>query len=151
MDIHHAMMVRNKPERLYEALTWPEDLSIWMDAPALARAEVGSTIEFQYDQGQRTLEMEITRLEAGRLVQWRVGQPMWPADAIALKQTITWTLTPYESSTLVDFRMQGWREDDEAYASVSYKWASFMMRLKIYMGDIREIASLLPIKGGNGF
>src|SRR5690348_9177530 len=118
MDIHHAMIVRNKPERLYEALTWPEDLSIWMDAPALARVEVGSTIEFQYDQGQRTLEMEITRLEAGRLVQWRVVQPMWPGDAIELKQPITWTLTPYESSTLVDFRMQGWREDDEAYASV---------------------------------
>ncbi len=151
MDIHHAMMVRNRPDRLYQALTRPEDLSVWMDAPATAQAEVGSMVEFQYDQGKRSLKVRVTRLEEGRLVQWRVVQPMWPADAIELEQTVTWTLTPYESSTLVDFRMQGWREDDEAYASVSYKWASFMMRLKIYMGDIREIASLLPIKGGNGF
>ena len=33
---------------------------------------------------------------------------------------ITWTLIPYESSTLVDFRMEGWPQDDDTYASVSY-------------------------------
>jgi hypothetical protein len=61
-------------------------------------------------------------------------------------QVIIWTLIPYEGSTLVDFRMEGWPQDDDGYASVSYKWAVFMMRLKIYMGDTREIASLLPIE-----
>jgi len=54
-------------------------------------------------------------------------------------------LIPYESSTPVDFRMEGWLQDDDVYASVSYKWASFMVRLKIYMGDTREIATFLPV------
>ncbi|MGZ9163679.1 MAG: SRPBCC family protein [Anaerolineales bacterium] len=142
MDIHHAMMVHNKPYRLYEALTQQSELEVWMGAPALARAEVGSTIEFQFDQGQRTLKMEVTRLEAGKQVQWRVLQPVWPIEAA--DQVVTWTLTPYESSTLVDLRMEGWPQDDDVYASVSYKWASFMVRLKIYMGDTREIATFLP-------
>jgi hypothetical protein len=104
-------------------------------------------IEFQFDQGQRTLKMEVTRLEAGKQVQWRVIQPVWPSEAAY--QVITWTLTPYESSTVVDLRMEGWPQDDDVYASVSYKWASFMMRLKIYMGDTREIATFPPVEGRN--
>jgi uncharacterized protein YndB with AHSA1/START domain len=139
MDIHHATKVRNKSDRVYEALTQQRELEIWMGAPTLARPEVGSTVEFQFDQGQRTLKMEIIRLEAGRLIRWRVIQPVWPIDAA--DQVITWTLIPYESSTLVDFRMEGWPQDDDIYASVSYKWASFMVRLKIYMGDTKEVAA----------
>lgn len=142
MDIHHAMIVRNWPERLYEALTQQDDLEIWMDALATAKPEVGSIIEFQYDQGQRTLKLEIIDLEANKKVTWRPIQPFWSDKPV--QQSITWTLTPYESSTLVDFRMEGWTQDDDTYASLSYKWASFMMRLKIYMGDTREIASLYP-------
>jgi uncharacterized protein YndB with AHSA1/START domain len=143
MDIHHAMIIRNTlPDRLYGALTQVRDLEVWMGAPTLARPEVGSTIEFQFDQGQRILKMEVTRLEVGEVVEWRVIQPVWPIDEV--NQIITWTLIPYECSTLVDFRMNGWPQDDDVYASVSYKWASFMMRLKLYMGDTRELATFLP-------
>ena len=144
MDIHHAMVVHNQPDRLYQALTQPHDLAVWMDAPTLAQPEVGSVIEFQFDQGQRILKMEIIGLEDGKLVRWRVIQPVWPIEAT--EQIVTWTLIPFEGSTLVDFRMQGWPQDDDIYASVSYKWASFMVRLKISMGDTREIVSLLPIE-----
>ena len=142
MDIHHAMMVRTSPARMFEALTTAHDLEVWMGAPTIARPEAGAVLEFHFDQGQRILKVEVTCLEAGKLVQWRVLQPVWPIEPT--EQTITWTLSPYEDFTLVDFRMQGWPQDDDVYASVSYKQASFMMRLKIYLGDTREIASLLP-------
>jgi len=33
-------------------------------------------IKFQYDEGQRTLKMEVITLEAAKQVQWRVGQPI---------------------------------------------------------------------------
>jgi uncharacterized protein YndB with AHSA1/START domain len=141
MDIHHAMVVHNQPDRLYEALTQAHDLQVWMGAPTLARPEVGSVIEFQFDQGQRILKMEIVGLEDGKLVRWRVIQPVWPMEAP--EQIVTWTLSSFAGSTMVDLRMEGWPQDDDVYASVSYKWASFMVRLKIYMGDTREIDSLL--------
>jgi uncharacterized protein YndB with AHSA1/START domain len=141
MDIHHAMVVHIQPDRLYEALTQPHDLQMWMGAPTLARPEVGSVIEFHFDQGQRILKMEIIGLEDAKLVRWRVTQPVWPIEAP--EQIVTWTLSPFEGSTLVDLRMDGWLQDDDVYASVSYKWASFMVRLKIYMGDTREIDTLL--------
>jgi uncharacterized protein YndB with AHSA1/START domain len=144
MEIHHAMIIRNVlPDKAYEALTQAHHLERWMDAPTHGQAEVGATFEFYFDQGQRVLKMEITHLEVGKLVQWRVLEPMWPIDQI--EQTITWTLTPYESSTLVDFRMAGWPFDNEIFASVSYKWALFMTRLKLYLGDTRELITLLPV------
>jgi hypothetical protein len=46
--------------------------------------------------------------------------------------------------------MEGWPQDDDTYASVSYKWASFMVRLKIYIGDRREIATFLPNEAQDG-
>lgn len=142
MDIHHAMVVHNQPDRLYAALTQPHDLTVWMGAPTLARPEVGAVIEFHFDGGQRILKVAITGLEEGKQVRWRVTQPVWPTEAT--EQTITWTLLPFHGSTLVDLRMAGWPQDDDTYASVSYKLASFMVRLKVYMGDTREIATFLP-------
>ena len=148
MNIHHATIIHNQPGSVYEALIQPQALEVWMGAPTIARPEVGSSIEFQYDQGKRTLKVEITRLEAGKLVQWRVIQPVWPGEAAS--QVITWTLSPYENNTLVDFCMDGWSRDDGVYASVSYKWASFMMRLRVYMGDTRDIAPFLSGEQNQG-
>jgi len=148
MDIHHAMIIRNVlPDKVYDALTQAGDLQMWMDAPTYTQREVGSTVEFHFDQGQRVLKMEITRLEMSRQVQWQVIQPVWPIDEA--DQIITWTLTPYESSTLVDFRMVGWPQDDDVFASVSYKWALFMLRLKYYLGDTRDLETLLPTTDKN--
>ncbi len=142
MDIHHAMIVHNQPNRLYQALTQPTDLEVWLGAPVIAKPEVGSMIEVLYGQGQtpsRALKLEITHLEVEKLVQWKVIQPMWPIEGA--DQFITWTLTPFEENTLIDFRLGGWLRDDDVFASVSYKWAAFMLRLKVYMGDTRDIAT----------
>ena len=142
MVIHHAMVVHNQPDRLYEALTQPRDLAVWMGAPILGQSEVGAVIECHFDQGRRILKLAITDLEDGKLVRWRVVQPVWPIEEV--EQTITWTLLPFHGSTLVDFRMEGWPQDDDIYASVSYKWASFMVRLKVSMGDTREVLTVAP-------
>lgn len=141
MVIHHAMVVHTQPRRLYEALIEPRDLAVWMGAPTVAEPNVGSVIEVHHDQGQRVLKMAITDLEDSKLVRWRVVQPVWPSDAA--EHLITWTLQPFHGSTLVDFRMDGWPRDDDTYASVSYKWASFMVRLKLYLGDMREMTTFL--------
>ena len=69
MDIRHAMIVRNnKPDRLFAALTQQSELEVWMGAPTLARPEIGATLEFQFDQGRRTLKLEVIDLEAGKQV-----------------------------------------------------------------------------------
>ena len=153
MDIHHGMAVRAaEPERLYKALTRQDDLATWMGVPTLARPEVGSFVEFRINQGKSIMQMEVIRLETDSLVQWRQIQPIWQTSkGVSMQdQIITWTLsTPWESGTLVDFRMNGWLEDGEAYSSNSFKWASLMLRLRIYMGDTRDVIGLIPFISGN--
>lgn len=153
MDIHHGMAVRAaEPERLYKALTRQDDLAVWMGVPTLARPEVGSLVEFRINQGKSIMQMEVIRLETDSLVQWRQIQPIWQTSkGVSMQdQIITWTLsTPWESGTLVDFRMHGWLEDGEAYSSNSFKWASLMLRLRIYMGDTRDVIGLVPFINGN--
>lgn len=141
MDIHHEMIILNTPERVYEAITNADDLSLWIGASFVGRADVGSVIEIQFEK--RTMKLEISGLEVGRKIKWRVIEPMWPMEGIDQAQVITWTLEPFEVNTLVKFRMEGWPRDDGVYASVSYKWATFMMRLKVYMGDTREIEGFM--------
>jgi hypothetical protein len=148
MDIHHAMVVHNHPRRLYEVLTQPRDLTIWMGAPMVGEPDVGSLIAFHYDQGQRILKLAITDLQDSKLVRWRVVAPVWQREAT--EQVITWALLPFHGSTLMDFRMDGWPQDDDTYASVSYKWASFMVRLKVYMGDTRELATFFAADSQEG-
>lgn len=148
MDIHHACVIRTGIERAYEALTRPGDLSAWMDAAVEGVPEVGAEIAFLYDQGRRALKVQVTRLEAPHQVQWRVVQPIWPSTGV--EQEVTFMLsTPWEAGVLLDFRMTGWPGDDDDYASVSYKWACFLFRLKVFLGDRREIASLLPLLSGS--
>lgn len=87
MDIHHAMIVRSSPERVFAALTRPEELSIWMAAPAViqppGQAAVGSIIEFQYRHGpkpehtQRPLIVQVTGLELNQLVRWQIIKGVW--------------------------------------------------------------------------
>ena len=153
MDIHHGMAVRAaEPERLYKALTRQDDLAAWMGVPTLARPEVGSLVEFRINQGKSIMQMEVIRLEVDSLVQWRQIRPIWQTGSgiSMLDQIITWTLsTPWENGTLVDFRMSEWLEDGEAYSSNSFKWASLMLRLRIYMGDTRDVIDLIPFIIGN--
>jgi len=148
MDIHHAMIVRASPEQVFHALNHVEDLATWMAAPTTisppGQAAAGSVIALQYGP-QRSLIVQVTAMEMERLVRWQISQAMWQRNQPELPQAATWTLTPYESSTLVDLRMDGWGEEEEAFASVSYKWASFMMRLKIYLGDLREILDMVDV------
>ena len=153
MDIHHGMAVRAaEPARLYKALTRQDDLAVWMGVPTLAQPEVGSFLEFRINQGKSIMQMEVIRLEQDSLVQWRQIRPIWQTstEVSMPDQIITWTLsTPWESGTLVDFRMGGWLEDGEAYSSNSFKWASLMLRLRVYMGDTRDVTDLIPFISGN--
>ena len=141
MDIHHAMVIHTQPHRVFAALTQPAHLATWMDAPTITYHEADALLELHYDQGQRSLKLFVSdRQDTGR-VQWRVVQPIWPPQPE--EQCMTWTFQPFHGSTLVDMRLDGWLQDDDIYASVSYKLASFMVRLKLYLGDMRELHTLL--------
>jgi uncharacterized protein YndB with AHSA1/START domain len=132
MDIQHAMMVRTGGQEIYRALTEGSALSGWFGTECLAEPRVGSAVEVRFhDRHGYSLKFEVTDLEPGSRVGWRVVKaiPSWDD----FPSTLTWTLTPYESSTIVHLRHSGWPEDHEAFPSVSFKWAEYMMALRTYL------------------
>lgn len=141
MEIHHEYIIHSTPARVYQALTGTSDLAVWLGAPVTGTVARGEVIAIAFDRG--TMQLEIAGLEEGRQVQWRVIQPMWPMEGIHQEQVVTWTVEPYQENTLVSLRMTGWPRDDGVFASVSYRWANFMFRLKVYLGDERELTGLM--------
>lgn len=141
MDIHHEYIIHNTPTRVYQALTDTADLAVWLGAPVSGKVAPGEVIAIDFERGP--MQLEISALEEGRQVQWRVIRPMWPMEGIHQEQVVTWTIEPYEVNALVSLRMSGWPRDDGVFASVSYRWANFMFRLKVYLGDEREIEGLM--------
>lgn len=132
MDILHAMMVRSTPQKIYQALTEQEGLSGWFGPECRAETRVGSLVEIYFhNRHHYSLKFEITDLEPGSRVVWKVTQaiPSWDD----FPSMLTWTLYPYESSTIVHLRHSGWPEGHEAFPSVSFKWAEFMIALRAYI------------------
>jgi uncharacterized protein YndB with AHSA1/START domain len=132
MDILHAMMVRSGPQEIYRALTEPEGLSAWFGPECRAEPRVGSPVEVMFhDRHNYSLEFEVIDLEPGARVVWKVIRaiPGWDD----FPSTVAWTLILHESSTIVELRHSGWPDGHEAYPSVSFKWAEFMIALRVYV------------------
>lgn len=145
-EINGLILDHRLPDAGVDRNTSDDEMDILWEFSLPLHATVSSmNITYNHIIGQRIFAVEITRLDPGKQVQWRIVQPIWETEAV--NQKVTWTLEPYENSTLVDCVMNGWSADDEAYPSVSFKWATFMMRLKIFLGDLREFTNYSPLPG----
>jgi uncharacterized protein YndB with AHSA1/START domain len=126
------MMVRSGPVPVYRALTEGKGLSAWLAPECRARPEVGSPVEVIFhDRHGYSLVFMVAALEPDAQVVWEVVRAIPSWDDFA--STLTWTLFPYESSTIVELRHAGWPEGHEAFPSVSFKWAEYMMALRAYI------------------
>jgi uncharacterized protein YndB with AHSA1/START domain len=132
MDIQHAMMVRSDPQEIYRALTEPDGLSAWFGPECRAAPRVRSPVEVIFhDRHNYTLEFEVMDLEPGARVVWKVVWAISSWDDFP--STVFWRLIPYEGSTIVELRHSGWPDGHEAYPSVSFKWAEFMIALRTHV------------------
>jgi uncharacterized protein YndB with AHSA1/START domain len=140
MEILLEMAVRVSPDRVYAALTEREGLVAWLAPDVTAEPRPGSIAEFRFDGGKRVMRVEIVTLDPGRKVGWRVLEGVWQVtegreSGESGKGLITWELSsPFgPERCLVHFRHDGWETAEGAFASVNFKWATFMMNLKTYL------------------
>jgi uncharacterized protein YndB with AHSA1/START domain len=131
MDIVHEMIARTHPEVVYRALTESSGLESWFAPEVQAQPQVGSIAEFWFDDGTRSIKVEIQELVPDSKVVWKIlqGMPGWD-DVLGI---ITWTLTLVEWGTIVHFRHSGWPSQEGAFPSLNFKWATFMSRMKAYV------------------
>ncbi|HEX2913150.1 MAG TPA: SRPBCC domain-containing protein [Chloroflexia bacterium] len=128
-DILHEVVIEAEPDKVYAALTEQESLARWWTRQATAEPEVGSVDQFVFNGGRFTIKMEITELEQGKKVAWKVrqGAPHWQGTQVS------WQLTPVEHGTSLLFGHLGFASTDGSFPSTSYTWATYITSLKAYL------------------
>lgn len=119
------------PQRVYNALTQPEEIGHWWTNDLNVTPEVGSLAEFRFGEwGDFVMRFEVAKLEQYERVCWifRFGPPTWNGTSI------TWQLAPVQNGTTLLFTQDGFSQVDEAYVnSVRGNWAYFLDSLKSYL------------------
>jgi|SRR6266567_4353317 len=78
------------PQRVFNALTRPDEIARWWTDDLSAKPEVGSLAEFRFRQGAAVLQLEVTDLDTDEKVSWITRQgPIANWE----RTSITWQLT----------------------------------------------------------
>lgn len=126
-----AFMIEASPQRVWNALTQPDEIGHWWTNDLNVTPEVGSLAEFRFGEwGKFLVRVEIAELESDRCVRWlsrRGPAPHWDGTSV------TWHLEPISHGTRVSFNHEGFAQADERYATTSAWWEHFLVSLKSYL------------------
>ncbi|HLW03660.1 MAG TPA: SRPBCC domain-containing protein [Ktedonobacterales bacterium] len=125
------LTIEAAPQRVWAALTQPNEIGHWWTNDLNATPEVGSLAEFRFGEwGDFVVRFEIAELEPDKTVRWlsRFGPaPHWKGTSV------TWSLAPVQHGTQVVFTHDGFAQADERYAMTSAWWEHFLVSLKSYL------------------
>jgi uncharacterized protein YndB with AHSA1/START domain len=129
-DIVQELTIEATPENVFHALTLPDGITGWWSNHVTAEPKVGSLTEVRFENGG-IFKMEITDLEVGKKVQWRVrlSPHNWEGS------TITWDLTPISKGTRLLFGQHDLTVGDTGYSIEETRagWEYFLGSLKSYL------------------
>ena len=113
------------PEKIWRALTQPHLIEEWLMKNDF-QPVVGHSFNLRGDWG--AVDCRVLELEPNRTLSYT-----W--DAMGLKSTVTWTLTPKGAGTTLRMEQAGFRTDQEqAYQGAKYGWQKFFAGLEQVLG-----------------
>ena len=126
-SIKHYLVIKAKPEKVYNAITKTGGLKSWWTAGANADEKIGGTAEFIF--GERYYnKMEIIKLQPNKIVEWECleGDKEW------IGTTFLFDLEEKDDTTILRFSHNNWREETDFFASCNFNWGYYMNSLKLY-------------------
>jgi len=113
--------IAHPPEKIWRALTQPHLIAEWLMNNDFAPV-VGHSFKFSADCG--SVDCRVGTVEPNRSLAYS-----W--DAMGLESTVTWTLVPSGSGTLLRMEQAGFRRDQEqAYQGAKIGWRHFFASLE---------------------
>ncbi len=129
--IVEELTIAAAPERVWGALTQPDEIGHWWTNDLNATPEVGSLAEFRFGEwGDFVLRFEVAELDEGSKVHWisRLSPvAQWAGTSV------TWQLTPVQSGTMVVFTHEGIAQVNKKYEWTRVWWEHFLASLKSYL------------------
>jgi uncharacterized protein YndB with AHSA1/START domain len=128
-EIIQELTIEATPENVFHALTTSDGIAGWWSNLATAEPKVGSLTEVRFESG--VMQMEITNLEVGKKVHWKVK--LSPHDWEG--STITWDLTPTSKGTSLLFGQHNLMVGPTGYSIEETRagWEYFLESLKSYL------------------
>ena len=130
------------PQRVWSALTQPDEIGHWWTNDLNATPEVGSLAEFRFGEwGDFVLRFEVAELEQNKKVRWiyRFGSvAQWAGTSV------TWQLEPIHNVTRVVFTHREFAKKDEVYEQTRENWTYFLDSLKSYLETGQGIPGTPP-------
>ncbi len=121
------LTIEAAPERVWGALTQPDEIGHWWTNDLNAKPEVGSLVEFRFGEwGDFVLRFEVAELDQDKKVRWIAKQvpPHWAGTSV------TWQLEPVHNGTTLLFTHDGFTQIDERAGGA---WVFFLASLKSYL------------------
>ena len=129
-DIMQEITIEATPEQVFYAIASPEGLTHWWANNVTAELKVGTLTEIRFDNGE-VMQMEITDLEVGKKVHWRVR--LAPHDWEGSR--IMWDLTSIAKGTRLSFGHHDLATGTSGYSIEQTRagWEYFLRSLKSYL------------------
>ena len=127
--IVEELTIEAAPQRVWGAITEPDEIVQWWAYEARVTPEVGSLGEFRFRPPAGVLQFEVAELDQDEKVHWisRQGPPHWAGTSV------TWQLTPVQNGTKLVFTHDGFAQVDEGYEQTRGNWKYFLASLKSYL------------------
>jgi uncharacterized protein YndB with AHSA1/START domain len=128
-DLKHQIPIKASPQAVYAALATQEGLASWWTADTRADERVGGKAEFAFDKRNAVFRMTIETLDPGKKVVWSCqgDNPDWAGA------TLTWTITPHEQGSMLQFTHGGWKSANDFFAICNSTWGELMYRIQAYL------------------
>ena len=124
--IIHFVRIHALPANVYRALTTEDDLAGWWSTAVRVKPNVGGVIDFRF-AGDFNPNMEVTRLEANRRVEWKcvAGHNNWRDN------TFSFDLRDSNGETdLMFVQVYAQELSDEVYGTYNFNWGYYLGSLK---------------------
>ncbi len=146
-SIVKELTIEAAPQRVWGALTQPDEIGHWWTNDLSATPEVGSLAEFRFSQGTFVIQFEVAELDQDEKVHWITRQG--PATGHWAGTSVTWQLTPVHNGTWVVFNHDGFAQADRRYEMTRTWWEYFLVSLKSYLETGKGTpGSPLSVKSG---
>jgi uncharacterized protein YndB with AHSA1/START domain len=124
--IRHYLVIKNAPEKVFEAITTEEGLKSWWAKETVAKAEVGFVNIFTF--GKSRNEIRVTNIVLNQKVEWTCVKSIdeW------MDTTFSFHLEEKEGKTILRFTHSGWKAITDTFADCNYAWGQFMKSLKMH-------------------
>lgn len=123
-NIFHQILIQASRATVYEAITTPEGLAGWWVPNVKAQPQEGFVNEFSTPEG--TNYMRVVQLRPDRRVEWECLN----LDDAWTGTRVVFELDDHGDFTRLNFRHNGYAEEDDLYATCNFHWARHLMLLK---------------------